>query len=180
MALADRIAIMNDGVLQQVGSPSEVYLRPANLFVAQFVGSPVMNIVKGDVRPAGTVSRVSIAPADASFEFPAALHPQIAAKVDGGGLTVGVRPEAVFVSRDDRPGYIPVEAHIIEPLGAYDIVDLKVGGEMLRARTASGFVRRVGDTVWARLDPEQTHFFNTATGESLNIRLGGGNGAHPV
>jgi multiple sugar transport system ATP-binding protein len=176
MALADKIAIMNDGVLQQVGSPSEVYLHPANLFVAQFVGSPVMNIVRGEVLAAAGQSRVSLAGGDASFEFPADLRGRVESRLDGGGLTVGVRPEAVFVSRDDRPGYIPVEAHIIEPLGAYDIVDLKVGGEMLRARTASGFVRRVGDTVWARLDPVQTHFFNSATGESLNIRLGDGNG----
>ena len=64
-----------------------------------------------------------------------------------------MRPEGVLDRRRRRqPGYIPVVAHIIEPLGAYDIVDLKVGDQMLRARTHSGFVKRVGDTVWARLD----------------------------
>jgi multiple sugar transport system ATP-binding protein len=65
-----------------------------------------------------------------------------------------------------------VEAHIIEPLGAYDIIDLKVGDQLLRARTASGFVDRPGDRVWAKLDAAQTHFFSSRTGESLNIRLG--------
>ena len=57
---------------------------------------------------------------------------------------------------------MPVEAHIIEPLGAYDIVDLKVGEQLLRARTPSGFVAKAGDTVWAKLDAAQTHFFDTA------------------
>ena len=66
--------------------------------------------------------------------------------------------------------------HIIEPLGAYDIVDLRVGKQLLRARTTSGFVGKAGYVVWAKLDPAQTHFFNTTTGESLQIRLG--DGAH--
>ena len=85
---------------------------------------------------------------------------------------LGVRPEAVLVSREEAAGHVPVEAHIIEPLGAYDIVDLKVGSEFLRARTASGFVGRPGDTVWAKLDENQTHFFDSKSGDAINVRLG--------
>jgi multiple sugar transport system ATP-binding protein len=83
-----------------------------------------------------------------------------------------VRPEGILVARDEQPGFIAVEAHIIEPLGAYDIVDLKIGSQLLRARTASGYVGRPGDRVWAKLDVGQTHFFSTRSGESLQIRLG--------
>ena len=72
-----------------------------------------------------------------------------------GSLTLGVRPEGVLVSRDQQDGFMPVEAHIIEPLGSHDIVDLKVGHAMLRARTKSGFVARPGQPVWARIDPAQ-------------------------
>jgi len=86
-------------------------------------------------------------------------------------LSIGVRPEGVLVARQPTDGYIPVEAHIIEPLGPYDIVDLKVGKQLLRARTASGYVEKAGDAVWARLDEKQTHFFSTRTGESMGIRL---------
>ena len=75
------------------------------------------------------------------------------------------------MAREATAGYHAVEAHIIEPLGAYDIVDLKVGDQLLRARTTSGFVGKPGDTVWARLDPPQTHFFDAQTGDSLHIRL---------
>ena len=65
---------------------------------------------------------------------------------------------------------LAVEAHIIEPLGSYDIVDLKVGDQMLRARTRAGYVGRAGDRVFARIDPTHAHFFD-AGGQSLRVRL---------
>jgi multiple sugar transport system ATP-binding protein len=171
MSLADRVAVMNDGVLQQVGSPSEVYLHPANLFVAQFVGSPVMNIVPVDVASGEAKASIGIGGGH-SFDFPAELSGRIdAALPHGHELVMGVRPEAVLVARDEAPGLRPLEAHFVEPLGAYDIVDLKVGERYLRARTASGFVRHRGDRVWARLDPGQVHFFDATSGDSLDIRL---------
>jgi len=177
MSLADRIAIMNDGVLQQVGTPTEVYQYPANLFVAQFVGSPVMNILPATVRGEGPGSELVIADGAAVFDFPGDLPGRLAAK-QYQSLVIGVRPEGVLIAATESPGYIPVDAHIIEPLGAYDIVDLRIGDQFLRARTHSGLVKRVGDTVWARLDETQTHFFDTRTGDSLSIRLGEENGAH--
>ena len=60
-----------------------------------------------------------------------------------------------------------IEAHLIEPLGAYDIVDLKLGSQFIRARTTSGLVARPGTMVWAELDPAQLHFFDPATGDAL-------------
>ena len=173
MSLADRIAIMNEGVLQQVGTPTDVYQHPANLFVAQFIGSPVMNISKATLQANGGGTNLVLGSA-ATFEFPRELQGRIAAeRYAEPDITIGIRPEGVMVAREEAPGFIPVEAHIIEPLGAYDIVDLKVGGQFLRARTASGYVHRPGEMVWAKLDESQTHFFHSSTGESLNIRLNG-------
>jgi multiple sugar transport system ATP-binding protein len=172
MAMADRIAIMNEGVLQQVGTPTEVYEQPANLFVAQFIGSPIMNVVEGSVRPGDDHTALVLGESDAVLRFPRELYRRVTEKRHAEDeLAVGVRPEGVLVARQQTAGYIPVEAHIIEPLGPYDIVDLKLGRSMLRARTASGFVDKAGDVVWARLDEKQTHFFNTRTGEALHIRL---------
>ncbi len=173
MSLADRIAIMNEGVLQQVGTPEDVYQHPANLFVAQFVGSPVMNIAKAKLEADGTRTKVMLADGGAAFDFPPELEERIAsAGRPGSDLVLGVRPEGVLVSREAAAGHIPVVAHIIEPLGAYDIVDLKVGSEFLRARTASGFIGKPGDTVWAKLDQSQTHFFDSGSGDAINVRLG--------
>jgi multiple sugar transport system ATP-binding protein len=177
MSLADRIAIMNDGLLQQDGSPTEVYNHPANLFVAQFIGSPVMNVSRASLRAEDGWTRVVFGDGDGSFAFPGELHRQIAAAGDAGGdLMVGVRPENVLVARQETEGYIPLEAHIIEPLGAYDIVDLKLGQQLLRARTASGYVGKPGDIVWAKLDEAQTHFFSFRTERALPVRLGNDRG----
>ena len=172
MSMADRIAIMNDGVLQQVGTPTEVYSHPENLFVAQFIGSPIMNVINAVARPGDGGTKVVLGDNDAVLDFPQKLHHLVAERKHAENeLAIGVRPEGVLVALGQSPGYIPVEAHIIEPLGPFDIVDLKVGGQMLRARTPSGYVAKAGDVVWAKLDETQTHFFSTRTGESLHIRL---------
>src|SRR3954452_19137148 len=114
MSLADRIAIMNEGVLQQVGTPDDFYQRPANLFVAQFIGSPVMNIARANVQANGAHAKVVIGEGAGTFDFSAALTERLAASGNSGpDVTVGVRPEAVLVSRQAAEGYIPVEAHII-------------------------------------------------------------------
>jgi multiple sugar transport system ATP-binding protein len=172
MALADRIAIMNDGVLQQVGTPDEVYHDPANLFVAQFVGSPVMNVATASVSADNAQTRVSVGTGAGGFEFPVGLQQRLsAAGADPAHLALGVRPEDVAVSPTAAVGFVPVEVHLIEPLGSHDIVDLRVGNEIIRARTRTGLVARPGVGVFARLDPVQTHFFDTKTGNSLRIRL---------
>ncbi|MGO4841889.1 TOBE domain-containing protein, partial [Rhizobiaceae sp. 2RAB30] len=105
------------------------------------------------------------------FAFPRELLGKLNGKAASGGLSLGVRPEGVLVDHQAREGFLPVEAHIIEPLGAYDIVDLKVGGQTLRARTRSGYVARAGDRVFARVDPAQAHFFDKESGNSLGVRL---------
>src|SRR5688572_2361275 len=115
MSLADRIVVMHDGVLQQVGTPSDVYLYPANLFVAQFIGSPVMNVASTVVKEANGQAEISVD--SAAFELPRELLGMLQQKQAGNELSLGVRPEGILVSRDDKPGYLPVEAHIIQPFG---------------------------------------------------------------
>ena len=105
------------------------------------------------------------------FAFPGELLARLDGNAAAGQLSLGIRPEGVLVALESTPGFLPVEAHIIEPLGSYDIVDLRIGSQMLRARTRSGFVRNAGDHVFARIDPPQAHFFDTASGRSLGVRL---------
>ncbi|TPI37251.1 ABC transporter ATP-binding protein [Mesorhizobium sp. B3-1-9] len=170
MSLADRIVIMHEGVLQQVGTPDEVYSHPANLFVAQFVGSPVMNVAEATVAENASAASVSVGGAATGFEFPRALLSKLNGHA-GGQLTLGIRPEGVLVRREATDGFLPVETQIVEPLGSFDIVDLKVGSKMLRARTKSGFIGGAGEKVYARIDPSQAHFFDAASGKSLGVRL---------
>jgi multiple sugar transport system ATP-binding protein len=167
MSLADRIAVMDEGVLQQVGTPMDVYRHPKNLFVAQFIGSPVMNVLPGRLLADGGRMKLFLVDAAEGLDFAGPVPPQSIGTEEG--LMIGVRPEAVQVARTEQAGYIAIEAHLIEPLGAYDIVDLKLGSQFLRARTASGFVGGPGQTVWAHIDESQTHFFSPQSGIALEV-----------
>lgn len=168
MSLADRIVIMHDGILQQVGTPSEVYLHPANLFVAQFIGSPVMNVTAAKITDNAGEAALSVS--TESFAMPRELLAMLQQK-GASDIALGVRPEGVLLSHEEKPGYRVVEAHLIQPFGPFDIVDLNVGAETLRARTHTGFVRQPGEQVWARIDPAQAHFFDQKSGASLGIVL---------
>lgn len=175
MSLADRIAIMNEGVLQQVGTPDDVYNHPGNLFVAQFIGSPVMNVSRAIFRSEGGTAKLLLGEDAPAFDFPEELWKRVA-RTNGSAreITVGFRPESIMLAKSETSGHVPVEVGLIEPLGAYDIVDLRVGSQLVRARTPSGFVKKAGEKVWARLDGAQTHFFDSNTGEALAMGLSNG------
>lgn len=170
MSLADRVVIMHDGILQQVGTPSDVYARPANLFVAQFIGSPVMNIAPVAITTTGTSTEAVLH--GEKFTMPSALTKMLDAKNATNDLTLGIRPEGIKIAREATDGFRPVEAHLIQPYGPFDIIDLKIGDETLRARTESGFIPEAGRQVWAQIDPTQAHFFDPTSGKTLDIRLG--------
>ena len=167
MSMADKIGVMNDGVLQQYDSPTRVYDEPANLFVAQFVGSPIMNVVDCvcEATGAGMAMRVG------GMTEPFMLGARAAAKLKSGAVTelaLGIRPEAISVSRTHSPGTVAARVHLIEPMGAFDIIDIAMGPEhgcaTLRARTASQFVGAQGDAVWLSLDDARSHFFDKRSG----------------
>jgi multiple sugar transport system ATP-binding protein len=175
MALADRVAIMNDGVLQQVGTPDEVYNHPANLFVAQFVGSPVMNIAPARLVTGKGKSELVLGQAKTGFDVPAAFAKQIE-KAGGnpGEVILGVRPEGVLVSDQKGKSGIPATVRLVEPLGSHDIVDLDFGGQMLRTRTSSGRLRKIGEQVQAWLDPAHIRFFDPRSSNSYQVKVGNG------
>ena len=173
MSMADKIGIMHDGLLQQYDSPTTVYDQPANLFVAQFVGSPIMNVVDCQCESTSTTVLMRLAGMVDAF----ALGPRAVAQLrgaPGGELALGIRPEAVVVARAPTPGAVRAQVHLIEPMGAYDIVDIAMGpdhgnGAVLRARTPSQFVRAQGDAVWLTLDDARTHFFDKRSGERVRL-----------
>jgi multiple sugar transport system ATP-binding protein len=130
-----------------------------------------MNVAEASVAADGGSAKITMQGAAEGFGFPGELLSRLDGKAAGRGLTLGIRPEGVLVRHEAADGFLPVVAQLIEPLGSYDIVDLKIGSQMLRARTRSGFVRQPGGRVFARIDPAQAHFFDTASGLSLGVRL---------
>ncbi len=128
LTLADRIAVMNGGVIQQLDEPKTIYNRPANLFVAGFIGCPAMNFLPG-------------ATVDGGRAFALAEHRIDLAGYDGGAVLerpkaiLGVRPEHIAIAADPRPGTsIPAVVDIDEPMGADSLVWLKVAGQQVSVR----------------------------------------------
>ena len=164
MSMADRIAIMYGGILQQVGAPADVYDRPANLFVAGFIGSPSMNFLP---------CRLSDDRSTFLLDGGTPLAIQSGAKARftdapaGKDLILGVRPEDIALRHEAAPEFDPVEVYVVEPLGAENIVDVRLAGHILKARTLPTFTARIGDTLQMRLDQSRAHLFDAETTASL-------------
>jgi multiple sugar transport system ATP-binding protein len=156
MSLATRIAVLSAGELQQVGTPDEVYDYPANVFVAEFIGSPPMNLLKatrgGDEVVVGGSWRIT-APKRGG------------AQVDANGrspLIVGLRPEGIEIAADGQPA----EVIAVEPLGSEVIIDVRVAGEALKVRAAPNVRPEAGSTVGLRADPAAVRLFDETTGRA--------------
>ncbi len=154
MTMGDRIGVLNQGRIVQVGTPQDVYTNPRDTFVASFVGSPAINLLSGNVVGNGAV----ISPR--TFELPLAGK----AAADGA-MTFGIRPENVTVE-----GGAPVEAriHDIENHGIEKIVTLRVGDNLVRATVPARVNVAVEEQVRFGWNPDKVMFFDAATG--INLR----------
>jgi multiple sugar transport system ATP-binding protein len=170
MALGDRIAVMNKGRLQQVGAPMEVYRRPANLFVAGFIGTPPMSLIDCDlVHHNGSVQAVS---QDFVVDLPPAAWSAARQGAGSRKVVVGLRPEAVRVSLQPpgeagAPASFPATVYAVEPLGDENIIDLRAGTVALLARTGPMFRPAIGDRVWAAAARSEIHVFDPETQEAV-------------
>ena len=166
LSLGDRVGVLHQGRLLDLGTPTEVYQRPRTLFVARFIGSPPMNTVEVQAAPPMHVRR-----GDASFELP----PALAARVGpvGRDWVLGVRPEHVCVQGSrwtlGQPVGAPLEALVqgAEFAGDQIYLHLAVQGTTLIARVEPEFAAQRGQTCWVWLRPEHLHLFDPATGQSL-------------
>ncbi|KAA0677518.1 sn-glycerol-3-phosphate import ATP-binding protein UgpC [Roseomonas genomospecies 6] len=158
MTLADRILVMNHGVAEQVGTPLEVYQRPASLFVAGFIGSPPMNVL--DARFDGNGQGVAL-PGGTAFVLPRP-RPDMA----GRPVKLGVRPEHLAVTPGDGPLIVSVE--LVEALGADTVVYGRLpDGEALVVRVSGLPFCREGETLRVGAPPDALHLFDAETGRRL-------------
>ncbi|HEX4575640.1 MAG TPA: ABC transporter ATP-binding protein [Gemmatimonadales bacterium] len=156
MTLGQRIAVLDDGRLRQVGTPAEVYGRPADMFVARFVGNPGMNVLKG--RGRGTGQKGSVVECG-GLVVPVTLESY------EGEIHLGVRPEHVGLGAPDQ-GVGTLAVRAVEPLGPDTLVRLDAGGQALVARVPGIPNLRLGDRVGVKLERQHLHLFDVA-GERL-------------
>jgi multiple sugar transport system ATP-binding protein len=152
MTMADRIAVMNDGRIEQLGEPLELYDRPVNLFVAQFIGSPAMNVFDGVVR-SGNVEALG-----AAWPLPAGGR-----AAEGQAVKYGIRP----VHFDLGPGGVPAEVIVVEPMGAETELLVKVGGTNLTVTTHGRAAVRPGQQISLAPQREHVHLFDAGSGRRI-------------
>ena len=165
MTLADRIVILNKGKVEQVGSPTEVYAAPVNLFVAGFIGSPAMNMIPGEIA-ADTKGRPCIIAAGASLP----LDPRNEiASMPGMKATLGIRPEDIAVLPPGVQALATVEALVtmVEPLGAEFLLSFALSGHEIMAKIAGRALPKVGESLRFAFNMGHAHVFDAATGRSL-------------
>lgn len=172
MTMSTRIAVMNAGRIQQIGTPDELYSAPASLFVASFIGTPAMNFLPVVVGygPAGPMARA----ADFTLDLTGTALPVGAEP--GAELTLGLRPEHLVVVAPDLPGAIPAQVTVAEWLGNEQIVTLSTGSQELTLRHSEPHRHAIGDRLALAPVPGRFHVFDTATG----LRLGPAPAATPL
>jgi multiple sugar transport system ATP-binding protein len=160
MTLADRIAVMRGGVIQQFDTPRDIYNRPVNRFVAGFIGSPGMNFLEGSTKGgAFQAGDVSIPLERYEFAAPAA---------DGTKGVFGIRPEHIALnSGADWPFSRKVRVDVVEPMGSDALVWTKLGGQDLAVRVAAERMPSTGDEVEIGFDPMRASLFDDAEGLRL-------------
>jgi multiple sugar transport system ATP-binding protein len=162
MTMGDRIVVMNAGHVQQIGAPLELYERPANRFVAGFIGSPAMNFMEGTMRTEGGHSIFRVADQPVDLHLPASPS-------RSGRLTVGVRPEDIYLAGPAAPGAtVAVQAVIeaVEPMGNEIFVYARAGEQDLVARIEPRRLPRPDESVELLLDVARLHYFD-ADGAAL-------------
>ncbi|MCC6223124.1 MAG: ABC transporter ATP-binding protein [Thermoleophilia bacterium] len=168
MAMADHIAIMDLGKLQQYGTPNEVYNSPANRFVAHFVGSTTMNFLATELGVADDALELRLPVPDAR---PVVLEPGTAALIErkgAGSHTLGIRPEHMrLLDPDSDRANTRGTVVLVEPLGARNIVHLRAGEAGFRVVVPPTIRPRIGDALGLELERAHVHVFDDDTGEAL-------------
>jgi len=161
MTMADRIVVMHDGRVEQIGTPLELYDRPGNLFVAQFIGSPAMNVVEGTVGRANGVRYVEAA---GGVRWPLGGS----AAADGQRVAYGIRPEHLeLTTGGGAGGSVAGEVIVVEPTGAETELVVKVGEAQLTLVTHGRAAVHPGEPIALTLDPAMAHVFDHATSQRI-------------
>jgi multiple sugar transport system ATP-binding protein len=158
MTMADRIVVMHDGKVEQIGTPLDLYDHPGNLFVAQFIGSPAMNIIEGSVRQSNGARYVEAA---GGLKWPLGA----AAASEGQAVSYGVRPEHLGLTKPADG--VPAEIIVVEPTGAETELLVQVGAAQVTLVTHGRPQVNPGDRIGLAIEPGAVHLFDQKSGERI-------------
>lgn len=165
MTLSDRIAVLAEGVVQQVGPPKEIYDRPANRFVANFLGLVAMNQISGQLscRHEGPY----FVDGDFAYPLPNQCRSVISGLTDGAALCLGIHAEHVLVRRESSAGAIAARVELVEQAGSDQYLVLRLQNATIVSRVSPDAEFNLGETVFVVLPAERVYCFDGATGETI-------------
>lgn len=177
MSMADRIAVLDAGKIRQLGTPSEIYNHPDNLFVAGFIGTPSMNCIPCEISSRNGNTHLTLSDGsdvDHSFVLKSSSLAKIVSNINTNqDLIFGVHPEDVLVSHQSITNAFQVEVYSVEPLGAETIVELILGTDtagsrtILKSVTTPNFQADIGEFLYVTFVTDRIHLFDKNTGQTL-------------
>ncbi|OKO72795.1 ABC transporter ATP-binding protein [Bradyrhizobium sp. AS23.2] len=172
MSLADRIAVIDKGVLQQFGTPEQVYNTPANKFVANFMGSPSMNLIEATVNGEGSLLSLHFGAAGAIPVAPTSILCSHLQACRTRNILFGVRPEDIALSAPDdpRPGLV-MQASFVEPIGPRTTIHFGGSVPALKVITQKRFVTELGEAHKLLMPEDKCHLFDPASGKAIRAEV---------
>jgi multiple sugar transport system ATP-binding protein len=170
MTMGDRIVVMRDGHIQQVAPPLELYRAPVNTFVATFIGSPPMNLLRGHLSAEENTLLFTAEEGAARLDVGPAWSTRLAA-YGGKTITLGIRPERLDLhtgSTTEGDGALHAGVEMVEPMGGETYVYLRLGAQPLTARLrVDGAIPAIGEQLAMTVAPEHMHFFDADTEQAI-------------
>jgi ABC-type sugar transport system ATPase subunit len=166
MTMGDRIGVLNEGNMMQIGTSNEVYNKPKNVFVAKFVGSPVINLFEAEI----VGEKLVVGKKDRTMECSLAdFQCKLVGTAKSKDVFLGIRPEDIIVTRERKEiNSFKCSVYFKQSMGVEDILNLRISdGLIFKAIAPPKFKAGVGDTVYANFVMERSHIFNAQTEERL-------------
>jgi ABC-type sugar transport system ATPase subunit len=164
MTMAERIAVMNNGVVEQFGSPDEIYQQPENTFVASFIGTPPMNLIECSLAEG---EKISLTFDNNILSVPTFIGRVLIEKLEVLDVVFGIRPEDILIWGENKPNSYKTKVYLVEPLGYEKLVTVEMGNTHLKVRTGLDFNQEIGELAWVDFNWNRTHFFNKKTGKAI-------------
>ncbi len=164
LSMGDRIAVMKDGVIQQVSEPTTLYDKPENQFVGSFIGNPPMNFMRGQVQKYN--GKMEVVVGKARLEPASFIQPTMRG-YEGGEVVIGIRAENMETLTESADDAIPVVVDVVEPLGSQNLLTVAMGQDRIKVSTHPDMQIRSGQTVWLRFPADKIRWIDRDSGKVL-------------
>jgi len=165
MTMSDRIALVNEGKIHQVDTPDGTYNRPADTWVAGFIGSPPMNFIDCELTTRG--NKTVLNAGEFTIEISEDLGNMIRKRVGSSELSIGIRPEDITIGKEKKPGSVECKIYLLESIGDSVIIDFVVGKLLLRAKVAAPYSGKIEETINCSFNEHRIHVFDKKTGKNI-------------